>query len=107
MERIVKPIHLTNRAIKDIVKIKKFNSDLYGEKIAGEIVEGLFAYLEVLENRDYIFSKIGAQDEAFSHLKTKYRKLIINTIKITYRVWRAKMYVVHVFDTRQNPKKNK
>jgi hypothetical protein len=67
----------------------------------------LFEYLKVLENREYDFTKIGAKDETFSHLKRNYRKLIINIIKITYRIGNTKMYVVRVFDTRQNPKKNK
>lgn len=106
MERNVKQVLLTNRAIKDIVKIRKFNVELYGEKIASKIVDDLFGYIGILENPDPNFTNIGAKDEAFSHLKRNYRKLIINTIKVTYRVGKTKIYVVRVFDTRQNPKKN-
>jgi plasmid stabilization system protein ParE len=106
LERNVKPVLLTHRAIRDLIKIKKFHIELYGEKIAGKIIEDLFGYLGILENPEQNFTKIGAKDEAFSHLKRNYRKLIINTIKVTYRVGKTKMYVVRVFDTRQNPKKN-
>ncbi|MRT15616.1 type II toxin-antitoxin system RelE/ParE family toxin [Vitellibacter sp. q18] len=106
MEGNVKHVRLTNRALKDIVKIRKFNNELYGEKIANDIVDNLFEYLEILENPEYDFAKIGAIDEAFSHRKQNYRKLIVNTVKITYRVGKTKIYVVRIFDTRQNPAKN-
>ncbi len=106
MERNVKPVLLTNRAIKDIVKIRNFNIELYGEKIASKIVDDLFGYIGILENPDQNFAKIGTKDEAFSHLKRNYRKLIIKTVKVIYRVGRTKIYVVRVFDTRQNPTKN-
>ena len=103
----MKKVRLTNRAIKDLLKINKFNTEFYGEKIAVEIVDKLFDYLSVLESPDCDFTKIGSKDEAFLHLKKKYRKLIFNTIKITYREGKTNIYVVRIFDTRQNPKKNK
>ena len=103
----MKPVRLTNRAIKDLFKVNKFNIELYGERIAGEIIDKLFEHLTVLENPDFDFRKIGSKDEAFLHLKKNYRKLIFNTIKIIYREGKTEIYVVRIFDTRQNPKKNK
>ncbi|GGE19117.1 hypothetical protein GCM10010831_20340 [Psychroflexus salis] len=50
---------------------------------------------------------MGALDDNFSHLKHEYRKLIIQHCKITYREGNSKIYVIRIFDTRQNPNKNK
>ncbi len=83
MERIIKPIFWTNRAIKDIEKVTRFNIKLFG------------------------FNKIGSVDEDFTHLKFEYRKLIHHHSKITYRQGKDKIYINRIFDTRQNPIKNK
>lgn len=52
-------------------------------------------------------SKIGAIDESFAHLKYKYRKLILHHCMINYRIENDIIYIVRVFDMRQNPQKNK
>ena len=67
----------------------------------------LIKYLRILENPDIDLKEIGSIDNRFSHLKNTYRKLILDYYKITYREGKTKMYVVRVFDTRQNPYKNK
>ncbi|MBI9036184.1 MAG: hypothetical protein JEZ03_17120 [Bacteroidales bacterium] len=58
---------------------------------------------------DERFVKMGAYDEEFKHLKRQYKKLIEHYIKITYRQSFSKsiVYINRVFDTRQNPNKNK
>jgi len=55
------------------------------------------------------FAKMGAIDEAFKHLKRKYKKLIEKDLKITYRLSESKhiVYINKFFDTRQDPSKNK
>jgi hypothetical protein len=52
---------------------------------------------------------MGSVDEEFKHLKRKYRKLIEKHIKITYRLSKSQptVYINRVFDTRQQPSKNK
>lgn len=107
MIRLIKPVELTSRAIKDLKKAKSFNSDLYGAARAQEIIDEIFELLETLENPDYDFSEIGEVDKDFDHLKYPYRKLTIPHCKITYRKGKTKIYVIRIFDTRQNPKKNK
>jgi plasmid stabilization system protein ParE len=79
----------------------------YGLEKAQEIVESIREHTEVWENPNYNFKKIGERDEAFSHLKRIYRKLIQRHCKITYREGKTKIYIVRVFDTRRDPKKNK
>lgn len=105
MERIIKPVFWTNRAIKDLEKVARFNAMLYGFKKAIAIAMELRESTEILENGN--FKEIGSVDEDFVHLKYEYRKLIHNYCKITYREGKTKVYINRVFDTRQNPNKNK
>lgn len=100
-------VELTSRALKDLQKIRVFNDTLYGVPKSKEIINTLFEIMEILENPDFDFTKIGGIDNDFAHLKYEYRKLIDSHYKITYRKAKNKIYVVRVFDTRQNPNKNK
>ncbi len=97
----------TTRATKDLEKITKFYIKLYGYSKARQIAIELRKSTEVLEHENVDTSKIGAIDDTFIHLKRNYRKLIEHHCKITYREGKTKIYVVRVFDTRQNPNKNK
>lgn len=107
MERIVKQVFWTSRAVKDLEKITRFNSKLYGFNKAIEIALRIKKETEILENVNYNFSEIGSIDEVFFYLKRDYRKLIVHHCKITYRDGKDKIYINRVFDTRQNPSKNK
>jgi len=107
LERIIKPVFWTSRATKDLEKITKFNTLLYGFKKAIQIALELQKTTEILENLNYDFSQIGEVDTEFTHLKRNYRKLISTHCKITYREGRTKIYINRLFDTRQNPSKNK
>lgn len=107
MGRIIRPIELTTRGVRDLKKLKSFNTKLYGKIKSQKIVATIFRELELLESGELDTSEIGAIDKDFSHLKGQYRKMIVKHCKITYRVGRTKLYVVRVFDTRQHPGKNK
>ena len=107
MERIIKPVYFTSRALKDLEKITRFNALLFGFKKAIKITNDLIDSVEILENKNYDFSKIGSVDSEFKHLKRNYRKIIDGNYKITYREGVDKIYINRVFDTRQNPNKNK
>ena len=100
-------VQLTSRALKDLQKVRGFNDLLYGVSKSKEIINTIFETIEILENPDVDFTEIGAIDEDFVHLKYDYRKLITSHYKITYRKNKSKIYVVLIFDTRQNPNKNK
>lgn len=105
MERINKPIFWTNRAFKDLEKVTRFNIKLFGFNKAIEIAKEIQETTEILELND--FNQIGAADEDFIHLKFEYRKLIHHHCKITYREGKDRIYINRIFDTRQNPNKNK
>lgn len=72
-----------------------------------EIIDRLFKLMEIFENPNADFTEIGAIDDDFVHLKFEYRKLIESHYKITYRKSKQNIFVVRIFDTRQNPVKNK
>lgn len=97
----------TSRATKDLEKITKFYLKLYGHTKAKQIATELRQSTEILERKNIDTAKIGAIDNAFTHLKQNYRKLIEHHCKITYREGKTKIYIVRVFDTRQDSKKNK
>ena len=103
----MKPIKWSTRAAKDLEKITKFYIQLYGNSKAREIVTELRKSTEILEKENVDTSKIGAINASFSHLKYDYRKLLMHHCKITYREERNNIFIVRVFDTRQDPKKNK
>ena len=105
MEKIIKPVFWTTRALKDLEKTTRFNESLYGFTKAIAIATEIRKSTEILENSN--FSEIGSVDEDFLHLKRKYRKLIHLHCKITYRESQTKIYINRVFDTWQNPNKNK
>lgn len=107
MERVKKPVKLTLRALKDLDKVNTFYAKLYGDARAEEIIDFIFDEIKILESTNQQFTKIGAIDESFSHLKYTYRKLIIHHCKITYREGKNHIYIVRIFDTRQHPNKNK
>jgi plasmid stabilization system protein ParE len=107
LERITKPVFWTTRATKDLEKTTRFNTNLYGFKKAISIALSIQKTTMILENSNYDFSEIGSVDTDFSHLKRNYRKLIDGHCKITYREGKTKIYINRIFDTRQNPNKNK
>ncbi|HET8838473.1 MAG TPA: type II toxin-antitoxin system RelE/ParE family toxin [Flavobacteriaceae bacterium] len=103
MEEIDKPVIATTRASRDLNKIESFYSELYGRVRAIEIIDKLVARMDRLKKP--IFRK-DPVDENFSHLKHEYRKMLDNHIKVTYRIGTTTIYIVRVFDTRQDPKRN-
>ena len=100
-------ISWTSRAVKDLRKIYNYYKDQIGEDKAFEIIQTVVNKVDVLSDSKFV--EIGAIDDQFSHLKRRYKKLIEHNIKITYRTSDNSntVYINRVFDTRQNPNKNK
>ena len=107
MERKIKPVFWSSSSVKDLEKITWFNIQLHGFEKAIDIALKIRQHTEILENPTFEFIEIGAIDDAFLELKHQYRKLIYKNCKITYREGNSKIYINRIFDTRQNPKKNK
>lgn len=100
-------ISWTIRATKDLRKIYNFNIGLIGEEKAFGLILLLLERVDMLSNQKFV--RMGAVDEEFKHLKRGYKKLIEGDFKITYRINTAKpiIYINRVFDTRQDPRKNR
>ena len=107
MGQKIKPVFWTNRAIKDLKKIRDFYIKIYGKEKTKGFIQNIFEATKILENPEFDFTKIGTVDEYFSHLKYEYRKIYEHHCKITYRIGKTKIYINRVFDMRQNPSKNK
>ena len=107
MGTVIKSIVWTKRGLKDLKKISEFNVETQGKKKALEIAHNIINAPKILENSEYDFENIGSVDYSFSHLKQEYRKIFSEGYKITYRKGKTKIYITRVFDTRQNPNKNK
>ena len=102
-----KPVELTTRAIKDLEKVRDYCTVHFGEEKADKTIDDIFDHIAILESPDHDFTTIGMVDDDFIHLKREYRKIFKHYCKITYREGRSKIYVIRVFDTRQDPKKNR
>ncbi|ARN79207.1 plasmid stabilization protein [Nonlabens spongiae] len=106
MDRKLKPVKWTSRSLKDLKSITEFYIELYSSSKTREIITNIRKSTEVLERENPESSEIGSVDTAFNHPKFEYRKLTNHYCKITYRIGKDDIYIVRVFDLRQNPKKN-
>ena len=97
----------TSRAVSDLRKIYNFNSDTIGEEKAFEIVQLIIRRIDLLSDKRFV--EMGTSDESFEHLSRSYKKLVEGYYKITYRLSSNKkvVYINRVFDSRQNPSKNR
>lgn len=97
----------TTRATKDLQKVYKFNIELSGEEKAFEFILLLLKRVDLLSDKRFV--KMGTIDNDFKYLKREYKKIIEGEIKITYRISTTKpiVYINRVFNTRQDPQKNK
>jgi plasmid stabilization system protein ParE len=95
----------TSRADKDLKVIKAFYDELYGTEKSLDIVKGLILHLKILVS-EKDFSQIGSLDHQFELYKLVYRKVFYHYLRITYRIGKESIFIVRVFDARQNPKKN-
>ena len=96
-------IEWTYTAKKNVRKIYKFYVKTASEEIAKKIIEPLFPFVLTLKE----LNLIGQEQENLKHLNSGHRYLVLGHFKIIYKVWKDKIYITHVFDTRQNPKKLK
>jgi len=96
-------IEWTFAAQKDLKKIFKFYTKHFSKDLAHKIIDDIFNSVKKLE----LGHGIGQKEELLEHFNQNHRYLIRNHNKIIYTVEEDKIYITHVFDTRQNPKKLK
>ncbi len=96
-------IEWTEIAKKNIRKLYKFYSKTASEEVAKKILEPLFPFVLTLKE----INLIGQEEADLKHLKSGHRYLVFGHNKIIYKLKSEKIYITHVFDTRQDPVKLK
>ncbi len=90
-------------ALKKLQQVHKFYLKIADKEIADKIVEEIFNTIKTLSHSSFI----GQQEPVLEKLKKNHRYLLTHHCKIIYKIELNKVYITHVFDTRQNPKKLK
>jgi len=93
----------TKIAFKNLKKVHKFYIKIANKEVADQIINEIFETIKSLEHSNYI----GQEEESLKHLKSNHRYLVIRHNKVIYRLKEDKIFITHVFDTRQNPEKLK
>lgn len=98
-------IEWTELAAKDLKKIYQFYCKTTNREVAQKIKNEILNRSKDLK----LGSEIGQIEELIKHLNQEHRYLISNHCKILYlpKNENGIIYITHVFDTRQNPKKLK
>lgn len=96
-------IEWTKVALKNVKQIHAFYKRTAGTETANKIVELVFQTTQQLKAQD----SIGQKQENLEHLNLGHRYLLSGHNKIIYVKKENTIYITHVFDTRQNPKKLK
>lgn len=92
----------TEHALKDLEFVFDF---LYekSQRSAASTVQSILGKAHLLTK----FPKSGPIEPLLKNLKGKYRYLTKGHYKIVYRVEKSSIYIVRIFDTRQDPSKLK
>lgn len=93
----------TNSAKNNLQKIFLFYCKIASKEVAFKIIEPIFDFVKTLEHSP----KVGQEESLLKHLKKQHRYLVFEHFKIIYVIKGQKIYITHVFDTRQNPSKLK
>lgn len=103
MVDVEKNIQWTSFALKNIKQIHRFYVKIASKKVASKIIDEIFQHVKSLQNNPLI----GQEEILLQNLNKGYRYLVFHHCKIIYRIKENTIYITHVFDTRQNPKKLK
>jgi len=90
----------TNPAKKDLKIIFNYYKKKVSPNLANKIINSIIANTSILKTQN-----IGVIEQLLVHLEQEHRFIIDNNYKIIYIIQNGKVYITHVFDTRQNPTK--
>ena len=93
----------TKIALVNTRKIHRFYIKTANKEVADKIVRQIFNYVKSLNHSSFI----GQSEGLLNFLNKDYRYIVLDHCKIIYKVEKNIVYITHVFDTRQNPKKLK
>lgn len=93
----------TKFALNELSNIYKYYRLNVGSSIASKIKDELIKVSQQLS--EYQLS--GVEEEYLRELKQGHRYIVRGKFKIIYKVYRDRIYITDVFDSRQNPQKIK
>lgn len=91
----------TEQAFRGLEEALAFIADKVSEEKLSEITTRILDRTDELKTQPYQ----GQQEPYLSHLSPDYRRLIEDHYKIIYRVESNTVYIIDIFDSRQDPYK--
>lgn len=91
----------TNFAVSELKAIYLYHRMIAGQKVADKIRQRIFKTTKLLTKQP----ELGAIEPNLQELKQNYRYLISGNYKIIYKYQENTIYIIDVFDCRQNPQK--
>ena len=89
----------TKQSVSDLRNIYSYY-EKFSQQIARNLINNILRKTKVFENG---FVNIGQKEPLLKGRNFVYRYLIFNNYKIIYRVESGYVYIITVFDVRQNP----
>ena len=96
-------IQFTDLAKLQLKEITEYYKAVASNKVSKKIRKSLISRIKLLQN----FSKIGPVEHFLENLTHEYRYLVEGNYKIIYTIENDVIYIVAIFDTRQDPQKMK
>jgi plasmid stabilization system protein ParE len=81
--------------------------DYYSFRVSKKIAERIIQEIKEKSKSLVFQSFIGQEEEFLAHLNLGHRYILAGNYKIVYRIDKEYIYIVDIFDTRQNPTKMK
>lgn len=89
----------TEQAFRGLEEAMAFIADKVSEQKLTEISSRILNRTDELKTHPYQ----GQQEQYLSHLSSDYRRLIEGHYKIIYRIEKNTVYIIDIFDSRQDP----
>ncbi len=89
----------TEQPVSDLKNIYLYY-EKFSRQIAGKLIENILKKTRILEKG---FVNIGQEEPLLKGRNFVYRYLVFNNYKVIYRKENSYVYIITVFDSRQNP----
>jgi plasmid stabilization system protein ParE len=96
-------VHYTQQSLDAFEELKTFLKTSISEKKTNEIILKLIGRCEKLSKNPLV----GRKEKYLEHLGLDHRRIIEKHIKIIYRIYNNRIYIIDIFDSRQDPVKMK
>ncbi len=94
-------ITFTHPAMRSLKRLYDYRKGRSGVESARKFRKAIFDAVNPLEE----FPRLGKQEESLVDQENEYRSLLAANCKIIYRVEATEIFIIEIFDTRQDPDK--